>query len=173
MSKLSTVATQMQDVLSNLDSCSMMRLTAELNTVKDCLRESMQQDTKSEIERVIDKIEKAQQLTEEEKSLLHLWIVGDADTYIKMENNYNDWLNDLNRIAATISSSDTENIGKTEYLQAHGLLEDAIRTSADISNYLDKKERLEKFQTATEVIDSDEAKVLVDMLRAKIASDRM
>ncbi|MCK5494348.1 MAG: hypothetical protein KAJ14_14650, partial [Candidatus Omnitrophica bacterium] len=68
---------------------------------------------------------------------------------------------------------ESRDLSLPELAKAHGVLEDASRVSADIANYLEKKERVEKFSQATKDPLSLDTEVLRKILRLKFQSPNM
>lgn len=96
--------------------------------------------------------------------------MGDAEYYLKLENNFNDWLLELKRIIGEINKMrDLEpNIENASHLRA--LLEDGKRVIFDIAFFLEKKERIRNFEEATLEIDREERDLLMKLLRSKLVS---
>jgi hypothetical protein len=58
-------------------------------------------------------------------------------------------------------------------VEVHGVLEDAVRVTADLSHFLEKKERVERFHSAINNLTPDDAKFLVTMLKSMLSSQEM
>ena len=67
-------------------------VATELVKSKDAVRQAIEQATAEAIAAIIGKLENNQPLNEAEKQTVKLWVVGDAEGYVKMENNFQDWL---------------------------------------------------------------------------------
>jgi predicted Zn-dependent peptidase len=67
-------------------------------------RECIQDITREEISEIIQKLKAGKEITKEELKFIRLWIVGDAEYYVKLENNFYDWLSELRRIMNEINA---------------------------------------------------------------------
>jgi hypothetical protein len=74
---------------------SYQRVASVFSDLEVQLREYIQDITKDEINKIIRNLEARKEITKEELKFIKLWIVGDAEYYIKIENNFNDWLLEL------------------------------------------------------------------------------
>ena len=173
MSVLKDISRIMRDVRSNMTAAEFGRAAAFLDNSKNNTRERIQKVSSSEINPIINKLEKNQPLTSEDLECIKLWIVGDAEGYTEMENNFNDWLKEFDRMIEVLSKYENKELSINELVKVSGLLEDALRNSLDIMNFLEKKERIERFNEATKDASSLDREVLVKFLRAKISSSKM
>lgn len=98
-------------------------------------------------------------MTKEELKFIKLWVVGDAEYYVKLENNFNDWLLELKRIVDEIAKiNDPEpNFETASHLRA--ILEDGKRVIYDIAYFLKKKERIANFEEASLELDREERSI--------------
>jgi hypothetical protein len=113
------------------------------------------------------------QLVAEELELIKLWIIGDAESYIKMENNFQDWIEEFKRLEMVLIQYENKDCSIPDLFEIHGILEDAIRISYDIANYLEKKERIEKFLpklSDTNTLSDKDRDILVSVLTGKLKS---
>jgi hypothetical protein len=72
---------------------------------------------------------------------VRLWMVGDAESYTRMEDDLKDWLAEFNRLAGVLKDFEAKPETLPNLLNVHGLWRDAMRTAADISDYLEEKAR--------------------------------
>jgi len=158
------------DTNNSTNSGTYQKLATILNNSKSQLREYMQNITRNDTSKIIQKLESGRDITPEELKLIKLWLIGDAEYYTKLENNYNDWLNELKRIIGEIQriSETEESLDTINSLIA--MLEDGIRVVHDIIFLLEKKERIKAFEESTQQLDKSEREVLVRLLRGKLTS---
>lgn len=119
-----------------------------INEVKNLVRETVQQKTANEIKNVIDKLESNKPLAEYEVSLMKAWIVGDAIAYTKMENNFQDWLDEYERLENSLVPYESKDCSPEELFKLHGILEDVSRVSYDIAYFLEHQDRIKRFEKA-------------------------
>lgn len=142
-----------------------------LSEAKNIVREEAQKKTSSEIKKILNKLQSDEHISAEETALIKAWIVGDADEYTKMENNFQDWISEYERLRKSIVSYENKDCSFEELLKLHGILEDATRVSYDIANFLENKERIKKFETAVgDGLDKNERDILVNVLIGKLQS---
>jgi hypothetical protein len=149
---------------------SYQRVAAIFSDLEVQLREYIQDITKGEINKIIQNLETGKEITKEELGFIKLWIVGDAEYYVKLENNFNDWLSELKRIVNEINRINDTRPGFETASHLRAILEDGKRVSYDIAFFLEKKERIANFEEATLEIDSEERGLLIDLLKNKLAS---
>ena len=142
-----------------------------LSEAKNIVREEAQKRTLAEIKEIIDKLQSNKRPSTEEVALIKAWIVGDAIGYSKMENNFQDWLSEYERLRKSLASYENTDCSSEELFNLHGILEDAIRVSYDIAYFLEKKERINKFESAIgDGLDENERDFLVKILIGKLQS---
>ncbi|VAX35744.1 hypothetical protein MNBD_UNCLBAC01-204 [hydrothermal vent metagenome] len=174
MSNLQEKITQLNDDYDVLNqkytTGNCWKLSTTLQELEGDLREYIQEITKSEIEKVISKLENNTILDAEDIDYIKLWIVGDADYYVKMENNYNDWIEEMKRIVGEMNKEDffTLDFKASSKLRAMSL--DGIRVLGDIMFFLKQKERIKNFSESTQKIDPQERNLLIRLLKGKISS---
>jgi len=152
---------------------SYWKLSLTVSDFEATLREHVQHITHNEIAGIIKKLKLNSELTKEELKFVKLWIVGDAEHYVRLENNFQDWLDELDRLMDEIKKYDVD---KPDYVAASGLraiLLDALRVLGDITFYSKQKDRIENFSKSTVEIDDEERKLIIRLLEGKIASPKV
>ena len=170
MSFLNGISQAMSQAEESMTSGGFLRAAGVLSESKDAAREKIQSDTAQGIKSVVQKLKGGEPLSQEDIDLMKLWIVGDAQSYAKMENNFNDWLNEFRRLKTVLAEYEGKDLSKGQLLNIQGILEDATRVAADIGNLLEKKERIKKFEEATKSPQTLDREILVDVLEQKIKS---
>jgi hypothetical protein len=141
-----------------------------LGDEKAVLREQLQAQTAPEIAAVIRKLRAEQDISQEEIDLVRLWIVGDAAGYLQAENDFQHWLDEFARLRESLTGYLDRNLDSGEIVILQGILEDAVRVSFDIANYLEKKERVENFDATTRDPGRINKAVLATLLSRKLES---
>jgi hypothetical protein len=146
------------------------KLSLTLQDFENVLREHIQEITMSQVSGVIGKLRARTPLTVEDKDFLRLWLVGDADRYIALENNFQEWSVELTRLMGEFQRTDiaTTDFTTMANLKAQSL--DAIRVLGDILFFLGQKERIDNFVESTKEIDPEETQILIQILEGKIRS---
>ncbi len=175
MKDLKTVKDNIDQVFEQAKSSSdpniYLRLGNFLEDLKSNLRERLQENTKSEIQNILRKLEAGENLLSGDIDLLRLWVVGEAQTYVETENNFDDWVRDLGRVVAEIKAVPDGSLNLQKILQLKGLAHDGRRSVADIMNYLEKKERVRLFEESIgDLKDSEKRAHLIGILKYKMIS---
>ncbi len=168
---LSEIQSQFATLDSNYNTGNCWRLSTAMQDLDAALREHIQAITKTEVESIIGKLQNNQELSADEINLVKLWICGDADYYVKLENNYKEWVEELRRLVGEIAQAQGENPDFTAASNLRARLLDGIRVLGDILFFLKQKERIDNFAKSTQVIDAQEADLLVRLLQGKIISE--
>ncbi len=173
MEELKGLGKSMKAARESETSEDFSRVSLLLNDGLNKIRERIQDITSDDMKDILKKMGKGAALTMKEIECVKLWIIGDAESYIEMENNFDDWVKEFDRLQYDLSSYETRDLSLDELGKAHGVLEDAARVGADIANYLDKKERVEKFSQATLNPSALDTEVLQKILKLKLHSPNM
>ncbi|OGS05812.1 MAG: hypothetical protein A3G41_07825 [Elusimicrobia bacterium RIFCSPLOWO2_12_FULL_59_9] len=139
-------------------------LTGFLRDAKAEMRECIQELTRESMLEIIQKLESGQGLGAEDIDLVRLWIVGDADSYLRAENNYKDWIRELDRIEGDISAVKNQQIETKNFSRLQALLTDMDRTAQNVFMYLSERERVARFEQATKQLDSRAGAVMAELL---------
>jgi hypothetical protein len=165
------VTKTMANATETMSEGAFQQAGSALNQAKNMVREHAQRKTSSEIKNILNKLQSDAPISAEEIALIKAWIVGDAAEYTKMENNFQDWISEYERLQKALASYENKDCSFKELLTLHGILEDATRVSYDIANFLENKERIKKFESAVgDGIDEHERDVLVNILIGKLQS---
>jgi len=149
------------------------RVGLELAQLKGKVREELQAATALDLTRIIQKLEDREILSPQEREVVSLWIVGDAEGYTKMENDFRDWQEEFRRLSGVLEGYEGQELSPPSLVELQGVLEDAVRVTADIANFLEKKERIERFHQDINNFTPEDAKFLVSMLKSMLYSPEM
>ncbi len=145
-------------------------VATELVRSKNEIRQAIEQATAGAIAAVIGKLENNQPLTEEERKTVKLWVVGDAEGYVKSENNFQDWLKEYRRLMDVITAWESKTGSIQEMVEVHGVLEDAIKLADAVAHYLEDRERVARFENAMSSMNSEDSKFIAGMLKSMLNS---
>ena len=170
---LKSISQTMIQAAYNKTSADFQQVATLLSVSKDAVREEMQSMTSTNIRRVIEKLISGNTLSADDKAALRLWIVGDAESYTKMEDDLGEWLDEFSRLQGVIKSYENKDLNSADIAKVYGLLEDAMRVAFDIANFMEKKERVEKFDKGIANVDTNSKQLLADLLMSKLRSPNM
>jgi len=165
------VAETMRHARNAMSDGAFQQAGSALSEAKNIVREEAQQKTSSQIEEIILKLQSNDPIAAEEVALIRAWVVGDARGYTQMENNFQDWLSEYERLEQSLAGYENKDCSPEDLLTLHGILEDATRVSYDIANPLEKQERIGQFESAlADGLNEGERDVLARVLREKLQS---
>ncbi len=167
------ISQSMRSVSGTSSMDDLARVSSELVQLKNKVREELQAATTEDIEKILKKLASRELLTPDERNLVELWIVGDAEGYTKMENNFGQWQEEFRRLGDVLGSYAGQTSSPQTLVEVHGALEDAIRLTADITFFLEKKDRVERFRSSINNLTPEDARFLADMLKSMMSSGEM
>ena len=170
MEYLNGISRAMQQAQADNTSESYGYVATELVKSKDGVRQAIEQATAEAIAAIIGKLENNQPLNDAEKQTVKLWVVGDAEGYVKMENNFQDWLKEYRRLLDIIAAWEGKTGSVQELVEVHGVLEDAIKVADAVAHYLEDRERVARFERAMSNMNDEGRKFIAAMLKSMLAS---
>jgi hypothetical protein len=171
--RLQGIAQIMENARANMRDVNFQQAGTVLNENKNIVREEIQRETTEDIKMIISKLRANYELTPEDQDMIELWIIGDAESYIKMENNVQDWLEEYKRLENIIRNYEGQECTISDLIKLHGIMEDAIRVSYDIAYFLEDKQRIERFKSSvkkTSNMGENDREFLINILNEKLDS---
>jgi hypothetical protein len=173
MDLLKGIPQNLQQAVQNNSPDGFAKASAEMVTLKNRIRERFQELTAGEIKAIIAKLENYEPLSEAEKDYVRTWMVGEAESYVRLENNFKDWTAEFARLTEALKSYEVKEETLAHLLNVHALIGDAMRVAADISYYLEEKARVERFEQAIKQLNKADSELVARLLRAKLESAEM
>lgn len=160
-----------QAAVSKDDENGYVRLSHIVDVVADSLREYAQELTAEEVKLLAHKLkDSSEPLSAKEIDTLRLCIVGDAESYVNIENSVPEWKKELSRVMAEISAYTAEDPKVGDVLKLQALLRDADRVIDDLGFYAAQKDRVAKFNTAVQNLTPEDRGLLFSLLNTKLQS---
>lgn len=169
--ELELIGTYRQSMGRETEPGTLNALSHSLTNLDHSLREKMQEETRDDIRKIIKALERGADLTPQDKDLIRIWMVGDAEFYTKVENNFDDWTAELNRLLDVIASAQSKTLSPVQMTELQAMVRDAMRTAGDVRFYQEQRVRLERFRHATADWSQEDKTFLARMLRSKLESD--
>ncbi len=157
------------DALSNQSVDDFENFERYLNQVEGYVREVQQSLWADEARATVRRLERGEPLNENDQDLIRTFLISDAQAYLKLENNYHDWVRELERIVESIETR-VHTVDRQSIADLRGVLKDAIRLVPDIRNYLDEQRRVEKFEQSLQSMDKDARQMLLRLLKEQLRS---
>jgi len=169
--KLSVIISHKQTVDGNIEEGYFMKVTTPSVSFRDYLREQMQAEKSKKRSMMINKLKSDEEIPESDGMLIRLWIVGDAASYVQMENDYQKWLEELNRLFGVIEELKLQELSLEIIYKLQGTVRDAIRVIGDIVFFKQQQDRINKFENASKNLSSENKLVLAKILKQKLESE--
>jgi hypothetical protein len=128
---------------------------------------------KVEIASLLPKLKTGKPLTPEDLKTLELLIVGDAEYFLKYENDLEQWKSEIKKLLGEISNLQSSDLDVDGLMHLRALCAEVGRVLPDVVYYLNQKERTSKFQAATrEPLDSEGYRVLAEIVEQMLLSGK-
>ncbi len=170
MEYLKGMSQAMKQAQADNTSESFGYVATQLVKSKNDIQQAIEQATAGPIAAIIGKLENNQPLTDAEKQIVELWVVGDAEGYVKMENNFQDWMQEYRRLMDAIAAWESKTGSVQELVEVHGLLEDAIKVADAAAHYLEDRERVARCQDALKNLSAEDNKFIAGLLQSMLSS---
>jgi hypothetical protein len=152
------------------DLDSFQGLTDPLAKLTDSLREAFQASVAIPARAVIQKLKTGGALTPADRDLVESLVVGDAEAYMELEQDFQVWVATLAAAVKAVGDLGGNLRGKA-LLQALAKVEEAKRMLANVRNFLEERARIAKFRaTTSKPLDETQAAILAQILEEKLES---
>jgi hypothetical protein len=161
-----------KSALSTHDLLQVERLDQKLRTLDALCRELFQETLSDAYTSIAAKLDRAEALDPGERKAVELLFTGEAEYYLKTENNYEDWIAELRRLMAEIQSTREGGLNSlADLMHVQALCRDAMHVLPEVQYYLREKERVALFrESLTGEISPEEGKMLARMIRDLMSS---
>jgi len=164
---------RIMEVSDQSSADDLMRAGATLATAKNQIREAIQDLTGPQMEAIITKLEKGEPLTQEEQDYVRAWIIGDAASYTRVEDHLQTWLQEFGALKGAVQSYEGQEVTVQNLLNLHAVLEDAVRVAVNIQGFLEKKERIERFEKSIQSLGKEDAPFIISILKGQLQSEEV
>lgn len=155
------------------DEGKLHALSGALVSLDTELREQIQAATASQVVPLLSALKSDGPVGPADLDLIRLWLVGDAENYVKMENDFPAWLAELDRLLAVLRDLRSEAVTPATMSRMEATVRDALRVTSDIVFYRQQEERLQSFQKATKQLSREDKRTLARLLSEKLNSEKM
>ena len=152
------------------DTSFYWNLSQQFTDLEGQLREYVQEETAEHVKKIIVKLKNEDNLTPQDLDFVKLWMCGEADYYVQMENNFKDWQEEFVRLVSQIKEYATKDLDYQSASQMRAVSLDAVRVLGDILFYRKQIQRVQNFIESTRDIDADERDLLIRLLEGKLRS---
>jgi hypothetical protein len=131
----------------------------------EALHAGYQASIQEQVRGIIDKLRAQVALCDADLAMVESFIVGDAEAYTRLENNFQDWIGELGRLVGVLGGM-RDGLQGSAWLDALGEVEDAHQVLGDICNYLQQKERVTRFRkTVADGLTPERTQMLIEILK--------
>jgi hypothetical protein len=106
-----------------------------------------------------------------ELELIRLWLVGDAEYYVKTENDFPAWLAELDRLLGVLRQLRSEAVTPPTMARMEATVRDAQRVASDVAFFQAQQERVRSFERATTQLNREDKQTLAQLLALKLGSE--
>ena len=171
---LKSLTEKLDGTIKKFDAFSLELESIPIDELLDDIKETFEEKLREPIEHLVDKLKKDEYLSPEEIKLIEKWVIGDAETYTKMENNLIDWVAECKRLFEVLNHYSFEGVEENEnqLLSVGALLTDLKFTLIDIIRYSEAMNRVDQFKAMTQggTPNADTKKIIAEMIESKLTS---
>ena len=172
--KIKNLRNELEKGLRSLDADLLETASLPLTGLQNELRETIQENMREKAKDVISKLKWNKTLDIDDMKIIERWIVGDAEFYTEIENNFNDWVEECKRLHHMLSIYENASIENDEIkmFKLNALLTDLKYTLEDVKRYVNSKNRIKNFKQSmnTGQIDKETKKWLAGMIKEQLDS---
>ncbi len=145
-------------------------LSEQLEELETLAKKSF--ETHADYKALLSKLEKGTPLTPDELNTLKLLLVGDADYYLKYDDDFDRSESELKKIVDEIRKLTSSDLDVDALMHLRVLCREACSVARPTAFYLEQKERVRKFEEATrDGIDRESGKFLANIIKSMMSSD--
>jgi hypothetical protein len=147
-------------------------LDQKLRTLDSLCRESFQETLSDAYELIAGKLERGVALDANERNAVELLFTGEAKYYLKTENNFHDWIQELQRLVGELDGKRSTGLASlADLMHVQALCRDAMHVMPEVLYYLRERERVELFRESLHgEIGREQGRLLARMIRDMLAS---
>ncbi|MDQ3137254.1 MAG: hypothetical protein M3Q93_06675 [Gemmatimonadota bacterium] len=125
----------LQPLDSHADEGRFNAISGILASLDNDLREQIQAATAAPVAQLIDTLRSDGSVGPADLDLIRLWVVGDADYYVKAENDFPAWMTEMERLLGALRSLVAEAVTPAAMARMEATVRDALRVASDIAFY--------------------------------------
>jgi hypothetical protein len=165
------IAGKMSEALNTATQCSSAEtvenyshLAAQLQELDSLAARSLRSHVTAQP--LLAKLQQGASLTPDELQTLRLLIVGDADQYLKYDDDFEDAKNELKKILDEIRTLASPDSNLDSLMHLRVLCREASSALGPVMHYLEQKERVHNFEEHTRgPLSADAARILAGIVR--------
>lgn len=169
---LDRIVKRAKSMISSEEIDQLNLLQSFFRDIEASSREAFQEKVFSQAEDISRKLQIGDNLTSQEQKLLELLIIGDADYYIKIENNYEDWMKEYNRLLTEFEKFSRATLDVEKLCQLRAIAQDTLNLLPSIVYYKQAQIRIKKFRAAMHgFLEKEDKIMLASIIKTALESD--
>jgi division protein CdvB (Snf7/Vps24/ESCRT-III family) len=178
MADVPQVNATIQETLELASRCAQLETSDNYGALADQVEELETQareafQARMDIASLLPKLKAENPLTPEDLKTLELLIVGDAEYFLKYENDLEQWKSEIRKLLGEISKLQSSNLDVDGLMHLRALCSELRRVLPEVVYYLNQKERTGKFQQAMrEPLDPDGYRFLAEIVEQMLLSNK-
>lgn len=151
------------------------RLYTEIHNLESMARETFQYQYRNDYQAVVEKLQKGESLTVDDRQLLAGLIIADAKSYVKHEREFETWKDQIDRLLSELQSILSKGVHTTDdLLHIQSICRDLRSVLPDITFYLRERERIMSYeQNDIQSLPPELKELLAQFVDAVMKSDKM
>ncbi|MCX6665175.1 MAG: hypothetical protein NT038_03820 [Euryarchaeota archaeon] len=171
--KILVLITKIDDSLTGFDKSAIESSMKPLTVLRNDLQKTIHENFKEPVERCINKLRKNEDMSPLEMQMIEKWLVGDAEYYIKLENNLMDWLTECKRLCTLIISyysDEAIDMDDDKLFDLGAYLTDLQGTLDDILRFYQSMNRVDQFKrfVGNKPLTYGTKKLLADLMERRL-----
>jgi hypothetical protein len=154
---------------------SLESVKAPLEQLQKHVRESLQANLRESTTGLVKRLRKDMNITGEDLKTIEKWLVGDAEYYTKIENNFQEWVAECKRLVDLLGGYTSSNYAEDEssLFTLNALLTDLRFTLEDVIRYVYSSDRVKSFRNQLKLgeISAEDKLVLADLIERQLYSE--
>ena len=160
--------------LDGSDLESLEKVKDPLAALRNHVRESLQANLRESITDIIRKLKRDEPISVNDLQIIEKWLVGDAQYYTEIENNFQDWKKECKRLANILDSySSAEQVeDEAKMFRLNALLTDLEFTLHDVIRYVYSLNRVKSFRerAGSGEISREDKRALAELMERQLYS---
>ncbi|MGE0478911.1 MAG: hypothetical protein AB7Q17_00440 [Phycisphaerae bacterium] len=156
-----------QEALQNQSAEDMERVEHQIGRLSTLVREAQQALWSADVKMAIRRLEHNEPLGEADLDVIRTFLVSDAEHYLAVENNFEDWRAEFERLLGEVATRVRE-LDRNSIAELRGVLADLTRLTPDVRNYFDEQNRVRIFEQSMKSLDPETRQTLARLLRDQV-----
>ena len=169
---LDGITIKLGSVLNEFDAKEIKSAMAPIDELMKDIQKTVDNKLRDPAERLVARLEQDEDLTLTDIEVIKKWLVGDSESYTRIENNLIDWIAECKRLLTVLKHYKTEEIldDENNLLALGALLTDLKYTLTDVQRYSKAMNEVDKLKSMAcgGTPNAETKKKLSEMIKKKL-----